>query len=113
MHRGSGAVQPISRMAIRGREGMGGGEKNSHKSPGGGEFTHLRVVVVGVIVVLVLVDGGCDIDSLPSPGTSLTCRRRNRSRGCLHGPVLEDVLTEVIYQRPYLLIVLGCCHPFL
>lgn len=94
MHRGSGAVQPISRMAIRGREGMGGGEKNSHKSPGGGEFTHLRVVVV--VVVLVLVDGGCDIDSLPSPGTSLTCRRRHRSRGRLHGPVLEDVLTEVI-----------------
>lgn len=94
MHRGSGAVQPISRMAIRGREGVGGGEKK-FKSPGGGwEFTHLRVVVV--VVVLVLVDGGCDIDSLPSPGTSLTCRRRHRSRGRLHGPVLEDVLTEVI-----------------
>lgn len=53
-------------------------------------------MVVVVVVVLVLVDGGCDIDSLPSPGTSLTCRRRNRSRGRLHGPVLEDVLTEVI-----------------
>lgn len=97
MHRGSGAVQPISRMAIREREGVGGKEINfTQKSRGGGEFTHLRVVVVGVIVVLVLVDGGCDIDSLPSPGTSLTCRRRNRSRGRLHGPVLEDVLTEVI-----------------
>lgn len=96
MHRGSGAVQPISRMAIRGREGVGGKEKKFTQKSRGGEFTHLRVVVVGVIVVLVLVDGGCDIDSLPSPGTSLTCRRRNRSRGRLHGPVLEDVLTEVI-----------------
>lgn len=108
MHRGSGAVQPISRMAIRGR-----GKKFHAKVQGRGEFTHLRVVVVVVVVVLVVVDGGCDIDSLPSPGTSLTCRRRHRSRGRLHGPVLEDVLTEVIYQRPYLLIVLGCCHPFL